>query len=113
MHPAHSVSGIGVNGAANTNASLNGQTNGRSVANSVSGGGAGSLNSTATVREIQGATGSTRGTVLTQVDSSINTSASAMANLRRSGRQLNGEDRAQEKTAKRSLNEARKAKDST
>ena len=115
--------GIGVNGAANTHTGLNAQTNGLSDAKGVSGG-AGSLNSAATVREIQGATESTGGNVLSQVDSSIHTSSSAMADLRRSGRQLKGEARTQfdaayddvrnqEKAVKRSLNEARKAKDST
>jgi len=116
--------GVGVNEAANANASLAGQTNGLSVANSVSGGIAGSLNSAAMVSDIRNASQATRTTMLAQVDSSLDASARAVADLRRSGRELKGEARArfdaayddlraQEKTVKRSLSTARKAKDST
>jgi|GEM_PF-6909303 len=116
--------GVGVNSAANANASATGQTNGLSIANAVSGGAATSLDVSAMVHEIHGATQATRATVLSQVDHNIDATAHVVADLRHSGRQLKGEARAQfdaaydgaraqEKAVKRSLHEARKAKDET
>ena len=116
--------GASVNGSANNGVTGYGQMQNGSVASTTSGGISATLNSADTVTAINGSTRETRDNVMTQVNARLEASSKALDDLRRSGRQLQGEAktrfdaaydnvRARERDVRNSLNETRRASAST
>lgn len=116
--------GATVNGSGNVGVVGNGQTANGSVGSMTSGGISATLNSADTVAAINGSTRETRDNVMTQVNARLEASSKAMDDLRRSGRQLQGDARnrfdaaadnvrARERDVRNSLNETRRASAST
>lgn len=116
--------GATVNGSVNNGVTGYGQMKNGSVAGTSSGGISATLNSADTVAAINGSSRETRDNVMTQVNARLEASSKAMDDLRRSGRQLEGDAktrfnaaydnvRARERDVRNSLNETRRASAST